>query len=95
MSFGIKNWSNKPVLKELRFSVYLYVMHQKVMILIFQTIYIILTGENWNEIMIQVINLNQSYFQVSMFFIFMMIRSRTRNSQSPKVKLSKQKKRMA
>lgn len=37
------------------------------------TIYIILTGENWNEIMIQVINLNQQYFQVSMFFIFMMI----------------------
>jgi len=37
------------------------------------TIYIILTGENWNEIMIQVINLHKSYFSVSLFFIFMMI----------------------
>ena len=45
------------------------------------TIYIILTGENWNEIMIQVINQRDpatgenrhSVFSVSMFFIFMMI----------------------
>jgi hypothetical protein len=37
------------------------------------TIYIILTGENWNEIMIQVINMSKDYFTVSMFFIFMMI----------------------
>lgn len=37
------------------------------------TIYIVLTGENWNEIMIKVINMNGNIPLVAGFFIFMMI----------------------